>query len=331
MKYQPTRACDSCDFVVVNLVWVFHDETSGDCTVNDNYHWLRHIHQKLLIIKILKHFWFLLLPEMLASISYRSVSMCVFKTIVREESGSLENNISAKFSFIPDSATSQFLIYVIMLLPSSFVSKKSHILSSLSVPAEEYDDLSPKGSIDAGIRDLIDNINAQEGFVTTSSCAGRISVFLEGKKATGSDADEESTDVKGVVTTAGIGGKGGGGRWLFVSHDPVVDEYDGFWAERLGVRNRPDEKALQDRITRETRLIHFKFEPMVSFFTYSNSHESNLELDPSHPHSISAARSGHPFSSHASWLSRERCFELDFLYLRVSHTNGGCALHGPSF
>jgi len=67
-------------------------------------------------------------------------------------------------------------------LPPSFVAKKQKILEQLAVPAEQYDDLSPKGSIDEKIRDLIDEINALEGCVTTSSCAGRISVFLEGKR-----------------------------------------------------------------------------------------------------------------------------------------------------
>ena len=67
-------------------------------------------------------------------------------------------------------------------LPQAFLAKKKTILDQLSVPVSEYDDLSPKGSIDVGIRDLIDEINQIEGCVTTSSCSGRASVFLEGKK-----------------------------------------------------------------------------------------------------------------------------------------------------
>jgi len=67
-------------------------------------------------------------------------------------------------------------------LPQSFLVKKHRILESLNIPAEEYHDLSPKDSIDESIRDLIDEINSLEGFVTTSSCGGRVSVFLEGKK-----------------------------------------------------------------------------------------------------------------------------------------------------
>ncbi|KAK3331036.1 methyltransferase TYW3-domain-containing protein [Apodospora peruviana] len=70
-------------------------------------------------------------------------------------------------------------------MTTTFSQKKIKILSQLSVPDTEYADASPKGSVDSGIRDLIDEINALEGIVTTSSCAGRVSVYLEGhKKAT---------------------------------------------------------------------------------------------------------------------------------------------------
>src|SRR5690349_4766931 len=71
------------------------------------------------------------------------------------------------------------------VLPSlhpSFVAKKSVILSNLSTPASSYEDASPKGSVDIAIVDLIHGINGFDGFVTTSSCSGRISVFVEGKK-----------------------------------------------------------------------------------------------------------------------------------------------------
>jgi len=67
-------------------------------------------------------------------------------------------------------------------LPQTFITKKQHILKQISVPTEQYHDLSPKGSIDEGIRDLITWINGCSGWVTTSSCAGRISVFAEGRK-----------------------------------------------------------------------------------------------------------------------------------------------------
>ena len=40
-------------------------------------------------------------------------------------------------------------------------------------------DLSRKGSIDRPIADLVEYINSQDNYYTTSSCSGRILVFLE--------------------------------------------------------------------------------------------------------------------------------------------------------
>lgn len=153
-------------------------------------------------------------------------------------------------------------------LPTSFVSKKARILEQLSIPISEYGDLSPKGSIDVGIRELIDEINAIEGCVTTSSCAGRISVFLEGRKNPGEDVKEEDGEAERVETTvAGVGGKGGGGRWLFVSHDPVEVAGcggKGSWAEKMGMQRLDDSQDLAVLLRDgERRLVHFKFEPMV--------------------------------------------------------------------
>ncbi|EDO00339.1 hypothetical protein SS1G_14209 [Sclerotinia sclerotiorum 1980 UF-70] len=118
-----------------------------------------------------------------------------------------------------------------MSLPQSFISKKKLISSKLAVPTEEYDDLSPKGSVDEGIRELIDEINSLDGCCTTSSCAGRVSVFLEGKKSSDEFRslveDKASMDATPDVRAekgAGFGGKGGGGRWLYVSHDPISVE-----------------------------------------------------------------------------------------------------------
>lgn len=185
----------------------------------------------------------------------------------------------------------------ISTLPRGFGTKKKRILESLAVPSEAYDDLSPKGSVDEGIRDLIDEINhvssfqcqicrvqisrdsnkswlirkpiQLEGCVTTSSCAGRISVFLEGKKwasdpeflSDGQEVDVISTQENvAKATVAGVGGKGGGGRWLFVSHDRLRVDYDEDLAGLLGMKMSREEHARDPR----RRLIRFKFEPMVS-------------------------------------------------------------------
>ncbi|KAI9644358.1 hypothetical protein NHQ30_007715 [Ciborinia camelliae] len=168
-----------------------------------------------------------------------------------------------------------------MSLPQSFSSKKKLILSKLGVPTDEYDDLSPKGSVDEGIRELIDEINVLEGCVTTSSCAGRVSVFLEGKKSVGEEVkspprarDDSGLDYVPDVRaekTAGVGGKGGGGKWLYVSHDAIEDEVlrkrevEGTLCEMLGMRTNDDDatSTLVPSQKRDLRHIHFKFEPMI--------------------------------------------------------------------
>lgn len=188
--------------------------------------------------------------------------------------------------------------------------------------------MSPKGTVDAGIRELIDVINGVEGLVTTSSCAGRVSVFLEGSRkvaggagvsvpitgsgelGSGSGRDYGSGGVAGndgggqlpshqvvdvaggddetvvtapagngersaaTTTVAGVGGKGGGGRWLFVSHEPVelqgrLDSEPNIVGALLGMEEpifdgREGTPAVE-MSGGESRLIHFKFEPMVCF------------------------------------------------------------------
>ncbi|KAE8450253.1 hypothetical protein EG329_006681 [Mollisiaceae sp. DMI_Dod_QoI] len=167
-------------------------------------------------------------------------------------------------------------------LPLSFVAKKQRILDQLSIPAAEYDDLSPKGSVDEGIRDLIDEINAIEGCVTTSSCAGRVSVFLEGKRKPDVEEDGSASpgsNFDGREKTAGVGGKGGGGRWLFVSHDPVLKNEKQSWIEYLGMKNT-DIQKLQENMgsVLERRLIHLKFEPMILHVLTASLQQAQIVL-----------------------------------------------------
>ncbi|KAF1812694.1 hypothetical protein P152DRAFT_507499 [Eremomyces bilateralis CBS 781.70] len=133
-----------------------------------------------------------------------------------------------------------------------FEQKKSLILQELDKPPNEYSDLSPKGSIDAEIRELISNINKSSGLVTTSSCSGRVSVFLEGRR-TPSTAD--------AGTVSNYSGGKGGGRWLFVSHCPFstlpkVDDFHTFL--KLSHGKEPPKVLPQSH-----KLIHFKFEPFI--------------------------------------------------------------------
>lgn len=132
-------------------------------------------------------------------------------------------------------------------------------MAQLQLPPDEYTDLSPKGSVDEALVDVIDEVNAVEGFVTTSSCAGRASVFLEGSRVAPAAGSGESG------TVAGVGGKGGGGTWLYVSHDPfaeVAEKVD--WETAFGLVKDGSEPA-HDRGSDdgEKRFIHFKFEPMI--------------------------------------------------------------------
>jgi tRNA wybutosine-synthesizing protein 3 len=178
------------------------------------------------------------------------------------------------------------------LLPppsSTFHLRKSKILSQLSLPDEQYTDLSPKGSVDVGIRDLISEINAREGLVTTSSCAGRVSVYLEGcKKPKQSESQEEEKEEQEegkeegkeeiVNSSSAVGGKGGG-EWLFVSHDPVgfQEKYEGLFGLQPQPREEEEEEEEEEEDEWENkkeepaRLVHFKFEPMVCLFRHSLS------------------------------------------------------------
>lgn len=143
-----------------------------------------------------------------------------------------------------------------------FREKKSKILQQLAVPDAEYSDASPKGSVDAGIRYLIDEINTAEGFVTTSSCAGRASVFLEGRKTRSGEGGEHGESEQ----VARVGGKGAGGTWLYVSHDAREDGGEAYldWMQSLGLSDAADGLAMSHGgSSTERRLIHFKFEPMV--------------------------------------------------------------------
>ena len=151
-------------------------------------------------------------------------------------------------------------------IPASFTRKKDRILAELAVPENEYLDKSPKGSVDEGIRDLIDEINAHEGLVTTSSCAGRISVFLEGEKE-----HEQPDDVAAAAAAAGSslgvrtasGGKGGG-SFLFTSHEALDPRsFPGSLTETFKLKLVPVEELGSAHFSPRDRMVRFSFEPMI--------------------------------------------------------------------
>ncbi|KAK4986484.1 hypothetical protein LTR66_007861 [Elasticomyces elasticus] len=152
-----------------------------------------------------------------------------------------------------------------MSVPPSFAKKKQSIVQQLTVPDAEYSDASPKGQVDCGIRDLIADINAIDGLVTTSSCAGRIAVFLEGRKkctANGSNPLVEFEEQRTSLPIAGAGGKGGG-KWLYVSHelfDMNSNTNQGHLHSLFGTKQVSSVTVKMDT---ETRYVHLKFEPMI--------------------------------------------------------------------
>ncbi|OQO07186.1 hypothetical protein B0A48_07755 [Cryoendolithus antarcticus] len=144
-------------------------------------------------------------------------------------------------------------------MTTPFTAKKAHILSQLAVPDSDYSDLSPIGAVDPNIRQLVHEINELEGFVTTSSCSGRIAVYLEGSPKTSSLSTEDDS----VTAKTTTGGKGGG-QWLYVSHDPLrVDDTDEP-SIVLALLNLPTSNSIVfPAHVNSTRYIHLKFEPLI--------------------------------------------------------------------
>lgn len=128
-----------------------------------------------------------------------------------------------------------------------FDQKKNAILQEISSTGP---DLSPKGSIDRLCIPIIELINKSPDMVTTSSCSGRISVFIEGTKSI-------DGDVK-------VGGKGEGGKWLFVSHE--LDEVDNWFSrvtETEQIQWGMSAHSMDIRADGSSRMILYKYEPFI--------------------------------------------------------------------
>ncbi|KAF7846527.1 hypothetical protein BT93_L4197 [Corymbia citriodora subsp. variegata] len=146
----------------------------------------------------------------------------------------------------------------------SFRAKKQTILQELSnVTETTYEDNSPKGTVDVEILDLIDELNSFEGYVTTSSCAGRIAVFVEGKKTAAHDITDIGITPSSTLATktAGPGGKGHGNKWLYVSHSPLDLNEITDCHELLGLTSAELEAELP--IGNDVRLIKLSFSPLI--------------------------------------------------------------------
>ncbi|KAL8848919.1 MAG: hypothetical protein Q9221_006077 [Calogaya cf. arnoldii] len=188
-------------------------------------------------------------------------------------------------------------------IPPSFHTLKSRILTSLSAPNESYTDASPKGTLDTAIVPLIERLSKLDGVVSTSSCAGRVSVFLEGRKnkeectenATGNREVADDEERGGRVEKRSVpGGKGLGGRWLFVSHEPLAippddanakdEEASGDGLMKLfglsrhdAAKRNEDRGARRSNDTKNARFARFAFEPMILHIaTASLSHAAPI-------------------------------------------------------
>ncbi|KAG8629495.1 hypothetical protein KVT40_003360 [Elsinoe batatas] len=146
-------------------------------------------------------------------------------------------------------------------MTSVFQAKKAKILEQLSTPTQDYTDASPKGSVDAPVQTLVKEINDIESLVTTSSCSGRIAIYIEGYPSVARSSQ----------------GKGGG-SWLFVSHTPLDEQVgqDASTSLFSQLLSSPQNEShvsvspqmqtstdLNSAMPSGTRLLHFKFEPLI--------------------------------------------------------------------
>ncbi|GLB03370.1 hypothetical protein AtubIFM57258_007948 [Aspergillus tubingensis] len=195
------------------------------------------------------------------------------------------------------------------MIPEVFESRKRKILADLSIPDAEYTDLSPKGSVDEGIRILINDINTLPGLVTTSSCAGRISVFLEGRKKQQQQqqavSDEQQQQQQRQFVPSG--GKGAG-KWLYVSHEPL-QEYGKVREkeqerqplhELFGMMPGDGRPPGLNKDGQAPRLVRFSFEPMILHIMTATLH---------HAHPVLSAASMSGFRE--SGLQSLRCLEAN--------------------
>ncbi|GAB5590787.1 tRNA methyltransferase tyw3 [Umbelopsis nana] len=144
---------------------------------------------------------------------------------------------------------------------ATFHERKHKVISEL---VEEMDpnnpDKSPKGYIDAPILDLMRLINQHSQFYTTSSCSGRVAVYCEGVDEKKKSAESELDSAKSTK----------GGKWLYVTHDPVsipdLENMDA-WILKLLFGDAYD-RLTTDPIENEQaiinqQLVFFKFEPLI--------------------------------------------------------------------
>lgn len=134
-----------------------------------------------------------------------------------------------------------------MARQNPFDQKKASILAEIE---STQPDLSPKGDVDVLCYPIMNLINSHSDMVTTSSCSGRLSVFIEGSK------------VRNGLQKSG--GKGEGGRWLFVTHEST--EVDGWLGKIDANAFKLVPEGFTDAIESSgpsQRLVLYKYEPFI--------------------------------------------------------------------
>ncbi|KAI5202995.1 hypothetical protein E4T38_05346 [Aureobasidium subglaciale] len=140
----------------------------------------------------------------------------------------------------------------------AFAAKKAKILQQLTAPKAPYTDTLPKSSVDVGIRKLVDEINEIDTLATTSSCAGRIAVYLEGREQ---NSPRPTPDDDAHISDVAAAGVESGGQSLFVSHDPLPLSGKGPVAPMLGLSDHTNLGVPSS--VKGVRWVRCKFEPMV--------------------------------------------------------------------
>jgi len=121
-------------------------------------------------------------------------------------------------------------------------------------------DKSPKGSVDAPIRHLVDLINSHSRFCSLSSCSGRLSLFDPNGSIQASCENNDEATPTGNFTEAS--GKGRG-SWVLVSHDPLAPEA---LVEAMVIQEKePKTSRNYEQGKDESDLLPwtFRFEPML--------------------------------------------------------------------
>lgn len=144
-----------------------------------------------------------------------------------------------------------------------FAAQKTRLLQRLTAPHAANTGHSSKDSVDIGIRSLVDEINKIDTLATTSSCAGRVVVYLEGS---GSSSSPSHLDDDMGISGLAIATEGFHDQSLFVSHDPLPLSGKRPVAPMLGLSDHTN-LGVPSSIE-GVRWVRCKFEPLVRYLLF---------------------------------------------------------------